>query len=249
MPPRHNPLSELGRSTATSVAVAMLGLIVTAATLMRAGSLGGAYFAAAAIVFAAAVTLLFRALPGHLPQRRFGMANQVTLVRLALVSALAGFCAAPERDSGWWLVLLASAAAALDGVDGAVARRRGTASAFGARFDMETDGLLIMVLCVLAWQLGKAGMWVLASGVLRYFFVAAQRPWPWLARALPASARRKLVCVVQIVILIICVSPALLPPWSAALAAAGLGLLCYSFAVDVVWLRRHSGEPIEETAP
>ena len=46
-------------------------------------------------------------------------------------------------------------------------------SAFGARFDMEVDALLIQVLAVLAWQWDKAGPWVLMSGLLRYVFVAA----------------------------------------------------------------------------
>ena len=41
---------------------------------------------------------------------------------------------------------------ALDGVDGWLARRSGIASAFGARFDMEIDALLILVLAVLAWR-------------------------------------------------------------------------------------------------
>jgi hypothetical protein len=30
-------------------------------------------------------------------------------------------------------------------------------------------------------------------------------------------------------------------PWSAAAAAGGLAALCYSFAVDVAWLRQRAG--------
>ena len=41
-------------------------------------------------------------------------------------------------------------ALALDWVDGQVARRTGTCSAFGARFDMETDAFLILVLSAYA---------------------------------------------------------------------------------------------------
>ena len=63
---------------------------------------------------------------------------------------------------------LATVVAVLDGIDGWLARRTGMASDFGARFDMETDAALIMVLALLAWQFGKAGVWVLASGLLRY---------------------------------------------------------------------------------
>ena len=77
-------------------------------------------------------------------------------------------------------VALAASVAVLDGVDGWLARRTRMASAFGARFDMETDAALILVLAVLAWQFGRAGAWVLACGLLRYAFVGAGVLWPWL---------------------------------------------------------------------
>ena len=69
---------------------------------------------------------------------------------------------------------------ALNGADGWVARRTRTASAFGARFDMETDALLILVLSALVWRMEKAGAWVIASGLMRYAFVAAAIAWPWM---------------------------------------------------------------------
>ncbi|MEJ1964856.1 MAG: CDP-alcohol phosphatidyltransferase family protein [Gammaproteobacteria bacterium] len=58
----------------------------------------------------------------------------------------------------------AAIAASLDGIDGWLARSRHTASDFGARFDMETDAVLILALAALAWQFDKAGVWVLLSG-------------------------------------------------------------------------------------
>ena len=48
--------------------------------------------------------------------------------------------------------------------DGPAARRSGIASRFGARFDMETDALMILVLAVLAWRWDRAGAWVLLPG-------------------------------------------------------------------------------------
>ena len=96
---------------------------------------------------------------------------------------------------------------ALDGVDGALARGRGEASEFGARFDMETDALLILVLAALVWQHDKAGAWILLAGLLRYLFVAASYVLPWLGAALPPSRRRQTVCVVQIVSLIGALAP------------------------------------------
>jgi phosphatidylglycerophosphate synthase len=116
------------------------------------------------------------------------------------------------------------------------------ASAFGARFDMETDAALLLVLAVLAWQLGKAGPWVLAVGLMRYAFVAAGAAAPWLRDPLPPSFRRKAVCAVQMVALVAALAPIVAPRASALLAAAALAALCYSFAADVRWLRRHARE-------
>ncbi|APX92313.1 hypothetical protein BWR19_04815 [Halomonas sp. 1513] len=172
--------------------------------------------------------------------RHFGWANRVTLLRAALIALLAG--------SLWWPVLwqqhtvalagIAAAALLLDGIDGWVARRTGSISAFGARFDMELDAGLILLLCLALVVLGKVGSWVLLIGAMRYAFVFSGQRWPWLQAALPESLRRKAICVVQVVALMV----ALLPGVSAALAslltATALLLLSLSFAVDVRWLYR-----------
>jgi phosphatidylglycerophosphate synthase len=132
----------------------------------------------------------------------------------------------------------------LDGVDGWVARRFGTATEFGARFDMETDALLILVLSALCFRYDKAGAWILAAGLMRYAFVGASKVWSWMGAALPASRRRQTVCVVQIVTLLVCIAPFVARPWSSAVGAAGLAVLAWSFAVDVRWLAsraRHRG--------
>ena len=69
------------------------------------------------------------------------------------------------------LVRLAAVALALDAVDGWVARRTGTVSELGARFDMEADAFLILVLS--GFVADSLGGWVLAIGLMRYAFVAA----------------------------------------------------------------------------
>jgi phosphatidylglycerophosphate synthase len=84
----------------------------------------------------------------------------------------------------------------------------------------------------------KAGLWVLAIGAMRYAFVAAMRPWPWLERPLPDSRRRKLVCVWQVASLLLCLLPAIGGVLAAALLVPALVLLAWSFAVDVRWLYR-----------
>jgi phosphatidylglycerophosphate synthase len=94
-------------------------------------------------------------------------------------------------------------AAVLDAVDGRLARASGMASRFGARFDLETDAALVMILAVLAWQFGQAGPWVLAIGLARYGFVLAGRVWTWLRRPLAPSFRRQAVAAVQMAALLV----------------------------------------------
>jgi phosphatidylglycerophosphate synthase len=190
-------------------------------------------------VFAAIMLIAVRARRAHHPFERFGPANLVTTTRallVACVAALIGEIPAPALTAS--ALAAGGAAAALDGVDGWLARKSRMVSAFGARFDMEVDALLIQVLAILAWQYHKAGAWVLASGLLRYVFVAAGRVWPWLRQPLFVSARRKTICVVQIAGLLLALAPPIQPPISSALAAAALAALSYSFLIDVLWLWR-----------
>jgi phosphatidylglycerophosphate synthase len=178
---------------------------------------------------------------GRLAAPTFGAANSVTLGRAVLVLLLiASLGVAATSALGWLLVVVSVVAVALDGVDGALARGRGEASEFGARFDMETDALLILVLAALVWQHDKAGAWILLAGLLRYLFVAASYVLPWLGSALPPSRRRQTVCVVQIASLIGALAPLVAQPWSVGLALAGLVTLVWSFGVDVAWLARHA---------
>lgn len=168
-----------------------------------------------------------------------GPANGVTLARGVLVSAVAAMIGEPSAASWMWLTTpLAMVALAMDGVDGYVARLFKVESPFGARLDMELDALLTMVLAVLVWQTGRAPAWVLASGAMRYVFVAAAVVAPWLSAPLPPRYRRKVVCVLQIGSLILCLLPCLEPPLTITIAAIGLLALTGSFAVDVAWLWR-----------
>jgi phosphatidylglycerophosphate synthase len=201
-----------------------------------------AYVVKAALVFAViALVTTFYVNDGH-PFRSFGPANYVTTFRAALVAMAAALIGeAPVDAIAWAAAGIGAATTALDGVDGWLARRTSMASVFGARYDMELDALLIMVLAVIAWQTGKAGPWVILAGAMRYLFVAAAYLWRWLDSPLPPSGRRKAVCVIQIVGLGLAVSPFVAATASTIVAAGTLALLTWSFGVDVLWLRRHGG--------
>lgn len=239
-PDRRSPTRRPPRGAATAIvfAVALTALVGTGlAAWLDDDSLG----LRASVLAAGGGSVLLSVVLRQHGVAVFGVANTVTLVRAALVVLLAALLGtAPTPALGWVVVALGTAGIALDGVDGALARRRNEASAFGARFDMETDALLILVLAALVWQHGKAGPWILAAGLLRYLFVAASWALPWFGAALPPSRRRQAVCVIQIVSLLGALAPIVVLPWSAALALAGLAALVWSFAIDVLWLARHA---------
>jgi phosphatidylglycerophosphate synthase len=198
---------------------------------------GSLYALKAAAVFAVIVAIVRAFVATHHPFPAFGLANQVTIVRALLVALVAGLIGEPHLPAYATAAAIVSAiVAALDFADGWLARRTRMASAFGARFDMEVDALLILVLSVLAWQYGKAGAWIVLAGLLRYMFVAAGWLFPWMARPLPPNRRRQTVCVVQMVGLSILMLPVIQPPVSIRIAAALLGALSASFLVDVIWL-------------
>jgi phosphatidylglycerophosphate synthase len=132
--------------------------------------------------------------------------------------------------------VVAAVALALDLLDGQVARRTGTVSDLGARFDMEVDAFLILVLSVVAAR--WLGWWVLAGGAMRYAFIAAGRLRPWLRRPVPSSVVGKVVAAVQGVTLLVVGSRLLPRPLSLAAAAVALALLAWSFGRSTWWLVR-----------
>ena len=176
------------------------------------------------------------------PFPRFGAANLVTTARLMLVALVAGMVAGAcdPHDLAWLVVALAMIGTALDGVDGWLARRTRLSSAFGARFDMETDALLILLLSLLVWRYDKAGVWVLVCGLMRYAFLAAGWMLPWMAGRLTPTLRGKTVAVMQLAGLGLALTPVVTPPASTLAAALTLAALAWSFAVDVgrLWRQR-----------
>jgi phosphatidylglycerophosphate synthase len=165
-----------------------------------------------------------------------GPADVVTLARALLVGGvtalvvdglLTGYTAVVP------LVGLAAVALALDAVDGQVARRTGTTSEVGARFDMEVDAFLILVLS--AYVASIVGPWALAIGAMRYVFVAASWTLPWLNGSLPVSYVAKTVAALQGVVLVVASLPVGLLA-ATVLVAVALALLAWSFGRSVLLL-------------
>jgi len=244
MPPRARRPARTGRPTGplralADIALGLLPLAACAFTTSRLLELPPQYFADVLGIYTLLAALVLWFLPPDLPPPGLGAANQITLVRATLAVPVAGLIlqpAPPTAAALWWIVAISSVALALDGVDGLVARRRRQQTPFGARFDMELDAFLMLVLSVLVWRTGRVDAWVLLIGALRYLFVAAGWGWPLLTAELPASLRRKTICVVQGIGLIVCLAPIVPPELASRVAAGALALLVYSFTVDVIRL-------------
>jgi phosphatidylglycerophosphate synthase len=166
-------------------------------------------------------------------------ADRVTLVRAALSCAVAALVAdawgsSPARNAP--LVGLAAIALVLDGVDGWVARRTGAVTPFGARFDMEADAFLILVLSVYVAR--SSGVWVMGSGLARYALLVTGLAVPWLARPTPPRYWAKVVAAIQGIVLVLAAAEVLPPRQRDWMLAVAVLLIAESFGRQVWWLRR-----------
>jgi phosphatidylglycerophosphate synthase len=230
------------RVQSAPISIAATGAVLgSALVVMASQSMSAAILGCLVLVLYIAVTtvLLVRGLRAR-RAIRFRPANVVTAVR----SSLVGVCTAivvvsfVADVSVVALVALVVIALLLDGVDGWVARRTNSSSELGARFDMEVDAFLLLVLSVYVSR--DLGAWVLAIGLMRYAFVAASWVLPWMNGRLPFRYWRKVVTAVQGIALAIAAT-GLVPGVDAILVVVALALLVESFGRDVVWLAVRRG--------
>jgi phosphatidylglycerophosphate synthase len=203
----------------------------------------------AGTAYAVVVWAVLRSALRRSQARRFGPANGVTLARATLVGCVTAIVAQTlaEREPVTALIVIAAVALALDAVDGQIARRTGTATALGARFDMEVDAFLILVLSVCVSR--SFGVWVLSIGLMRYAFVAAGWLFPWLRGPLSPTLAGKTIAALQGVVLVTAAAE-LTPRWATfGLLALALGSLTWSFTRDVarLWRTRHD-QPVALTS-
>jgi phosphatidylglycerophosphate synthase len=211
------------------VQVVLLAGLAGTVGLGAAGWLAG--FAVGAVTCATLIGGLHRSGADGL-----GPADRVTLGRAILVGGVTAL-AADSFDRPVPVPLLVAmllVALALDAVDGKVARYTGTVSELGARFDMEVDAFLLLVLSLYVAR--PIGAWALAIGGMRYAFVAAMWVLPWMRRILPPRYWRKVVAATQGIVLVVATAGVLPRPLIGAALVAALALLVESFGRDVLWL-------------
>jgi phosphatidylglycerophosphate synthase len=217
-----------------------IGLIAQAAVLAGLAGVGGTSLVgvlAGAAYATVAVGLLSRAL-GRSGAATMGPADLVTLTRAVLVGGVAALVADSFLGSEPVVALtsLAAVALVLDAVGGRVARNTWTVSAVGARFDMEVDSVLVLLLSVFVAH--SLGPWVVAVGSAHYVLVVARRGLPWLRSPVPPRHWCKVVAAVQGITLVAAVT-GMLPPLVAVPALVAVAaLLAESFGREVWWLWR-----------
>jgi phosphatidylglycerophosphate synthase len=231
----HNPVRWVHPPT-----VGVLGGVALLATLAATTGLGVAGWLAGVAFLAGTWALLTRA------RRRsqapaWSLADTVTLGRATLVGVVTALVAESFVTPVPVAVLVATATVALllDAVDGLVARRTGTCSQLGARFDMETDAFLVLILAI--FVAASLGWWVVAVGAARYLFVAAGYVLPWLRKPVPGRRTGKVVAAVQGATLVTASAAVVPRPLMVTVLVLVLALLAWSFGYDVarMWRARH----------
>jgi phosphatidylglycerophosphate synthase len=172
-----------------------------------------------------------------------GPANAVTLTRCTLVGGVTALVAdsVATRDAPVVvLVTLAVVAWLMDGIDGQVARRTGTTTKLGGRFDGEVDSILALVLSV--YVAHALGLWiVVAIGAYRYLYLAAGLAFPWLRGDLPRRQSRSVIAAVQGIVLIVAAAGVVPDSVMTTIASVSLAVLTFSFGRDILFLyRRHT---------
>ena len=212
--------------------VALLGALAYEVGLGPVGWLTG-------VAYALGLAVLLGGAARRAGATALGPADVVTLARASLVGGVTALVADRLGGDGYpvaTLVLLSSVALALDGVDGWVARRTRTVSALGARFDMEVDAFLVLVLSVHVAAL--VAPCALVIGAMRYGFVVASWLLPWLSGSLPTRYSAKVVAALQGIVLVVASAQLLAQQIAAALVVAALTALLWSFGKSAAWLWR-----------
>jgi len=225
------------RASQAGPAIGLIAQVLLLAVLAGTAGLGAAGWV---VGVACAVTMAAALARGIARRRgdRLGPASWLTLARATLavgVAALAADSFAHDTPVAL-LVTLAAVALALDAADGWVARRTGTATGLGARFDGEVDAFLILALSV--YVAPAFGAWVLAIGAARYLFLAAEWLLPWMRAPLPPRRWRRIVAAAQGIVLTVAAAEVLPRVLTQALLVAALAALGASVGECAWWLWR-----------
>lgn len=201
------------------------------------GQLGLASFLFGLLLPGGAITAILLRQP-----QSYGPADQVTLSRAAIAGGCATLLAGALLSSApvltWPMFALGVTALVLDAVDGLVARATLTSTVAGARFDMETDAAILMLLSVVISVALVPWAWVI--GAMRYIFAALSLVRPAWRAPLPRRPSRRVIAAGQGLALGIALAPFVGEMIASIVLAAAAAALFYSFGRDALALERRA---------
>lgn len=173
----------------------------------------------------------------------WNLPNLLTIARLLAVPIVGVLLFAQTTLARDLAAVIFVVAAVTDIMDGAIARKRGITSDFGALMDPIADKALITVALVGLSALGDLAWWVTIVILIREFGVTALRLSVLRYGVLPASRGGKLKTVVQIIA--IAMFLAVGPAWWVDIASVVMGVAIVltvvtgiDYVVRVVRMRR-----------
>jgi len=243
------------------VALAALAAGAGAVTAGAGTDAAGAWLLPAAIVVAWECAFLARRTDRNHPPGEpdavaggLGLANAVTLGRGLLYAGVAGFVLTGPLAGPWaWApALLYGSGAALDAVDGVLARRLGRPTVLGEKLDLGIDtlGFLVAPLAGVAW--GRIPVWYLTLSAARYLFKLGcwrrrRRGLP--VSDLPASRVRRPLAGVQMAFIAVALAPVLPPSVVAAIAGVVVAPSLAVFVRDYLVVAGHLGGGDDDAEP
>jgi len=125
---------------------------------------------------------------------------------------------------------------ALDGIDGLLARCLYQETEFGEYFDQEIDTIFMAVLVLSLYLNYNSTIIIFLIPLYRYFFLFMQKKYSWMRRKLADSFRRKFICLMTILILILCHLEFLTETLIINLSFLAIFIITFSFVKDIIWL-------------
>jgi CDP-diacylglycerol--glycerol-3-phosphate 3-phosphatidyltransferase len=136
--------------------------------------------------------------------------NSITLARIAMAPIFVWLLLLNQSESVWqrWIVVgIFVLAIATDGIDGAIARKRGQVTELGKLLDPIADKVLIGGALVTLSALGQIHWWITIVIMFREIGITAFRLAVIKDRVIPASGGGKLKTVLQSIVVGLYLSP------------------------------------------
>jgi CDP-diacylglycerol--glycerol-3-phosphate 3-phosphatidyltransferase len=171
----------------------------------------------------------------------WNLPNSLTLARLLCVPLLAILLVVDDPVARDAAAIVFIAAAITDFLDGAIARKRGITSAFGALADPIADKALITVALVGLSLVGELPWWITVVILIREFGVTIVRLVVLRHGVIPASRGGKVKTVAQIVAISMYLAvapPAIAEVWSTIAYIAMIIAVLLTVATGIDYVRR-----------